>query len=243
MSERNDPKTHPVFIRILRKILIWRAQRVVVQTQDIANYFPRLMKKKINIIYNPISDKYIWKSGLKADKKKVIITVGRLSPQKNHIMLINAFAKVNEKHPEYQLHIYGDGEIREKTESYIKAKGLEGRIILKGRCNCLGEVLSHAEIFAMSSNYEGMSNALIEAMYVGVPVVTTAVSGTKELIEDGANGFVVSVGDEKAFADALMKLVENKTLRESFAEKEVGIIKKVNPSIIFKQWETIIKEI
>lgn len=243
ISERNDPKTHPVFIRILRKVLIWRAQRVVVQTQDIANYFPRLMRKKIEIIYNPISDKYIWKSGLKADKKKIIITVGRLSPQKNHVLLINAFAKVSEKHPEYQLHIYGDGEIREKTESYIKAKGLEEKVILKGRCNCLGEVLPHAEIFAMSSDYEGMSNALIEAMYVGIPVVTTAVSGTKELIENGTNGFVVSVRDEKAFAEALMRLVENKTLRERFAEKEVDIINKVQPSIILKQWETIIKDV
>lgn len=243
VSERNDPKTHPIFIRILRKILIWRAQRVVVQTLDIANYFPRLIREKIDIIYNPISDKYIWKSGLKAEKKKIIITVGRLSPQKNHIMLINAFAKVIEKYPEYQLHIYGDGEIREKTESYIKAKGLEENVILKGRCNSLGDVLPQAEIFAMSSNYEGMSNALIEAMYVGVPVVTTAVSGTKELIEDGTNGFVVPIGDEKSLAEALMKLVENKALREQFAEKGVDIIKKVHPSMIFKQWKTIIKNI
>lgn len=243
VSERNDPKTHPVFIRILRKILIWRAQRVVVQTQDIANYFPHLMREKIGIIYNPISDKYIWKSGLKADKKKVIITVGRLSPQKNHVMLINAFAKVSEKYPEYQLHIYGEGEIRRKTETYIKKKGLDEKVILKGRCNNLGEVLPHAEIFAMSSNYEGMSNALIEAMYVGIPVVTTAVSGTKELIEDGINGFVVPIEDEKAFAEALMKLVEDNTLREQFAEKEVEIINKVQPSIILKQWETIIKDV
>lgn len=243
VSERNDPKAHPIFIRILRKILIWRAQRVVVQTLDIANYFPRLIREKIDIIYNPISDKYIWKSGLKAEKKKIIITVGRLSPQKNHIMLINAFAKVNEKYPEYQLHIYGDGEIREKTESYIKTKGLEDNVILKGRCNSLGDVLPQAEIFAMSSNYEGMSNALIEAMYVGVPVVTTTVSGTKELIEDGTNGFVVPIGDEKSFAEALMKLVENKALREQFAEKGVDIIKKVHPSMIFKQWKTIIKNI
>lgn len=243
VSERNDPKTHPIFIRILRKLLIWRAQRIIVQTQDIANYFPRLMRKKIDIIYNPISDKYIWKSGVKADKQKVVITVGRLSPQKNHIMLINAFAKVNEKFPDYQLHIYGDGEIREKTKSYIKSKGLEKKIILKGRCNNLGEVLPHAEVFAMSSNYEGMSNALIEAMYVGIPVVTTAVSGTKELIENGTNGFVVPVGDEKSFAEALMKLLDNKKLREQFAEKGVTIINKVKPSIILKQWEAIIKNI
>lgn len=243
VSERNDPKTHPLIIRILRKVLIWRTQRLVVQTQDIANYFPRLMQKKIDVIYNPISNRYIWKSGLKAYKEKVIITVGRLSPQKNHKMLINAFASVSKRHPEYQLHIYGDGEIREETKSYIKAKGLEDKIILKGRCNCLGEILPHAEIFAMSSDYEGMSNALIEAMYVGIPVVTTAVSGTKELIEDGTNGFVVPVGDEKAFAAALMKLVENKTIREKFAEEEVRISDKVQPSMIFKQWEEIIKNI
>lgn len=70
VSERNDPTAHKFPIRLLRKILIWRAQRIVVQTEDIAAYFPRFLRNKINIIYNPISDKYIWKSGLSAVKEK-----------------------------------------------------------------------------------------------------------------------------------------------------------------------------
>lgn len=242
-SERNDPTAHIFPIRILRKILIWRAQKIVVQTQAIAEFFPNLLQNKIEIIYNPISDKYIWKSGLVADKKKIIVSVGRLSPQKNHKMLINAFAKLYEKYPEYQLHIYGDGEIRAKTIAYIKDKKLEGKVVLKGRCNNLEDVLPKAEIFAMSSNYEGMSNALIEAMYIGIPVVTTAVSGTKELIDSGKNGLVVPIKDERAFVEALLQLVEHEQLRHRMAEEEVMIINKVSPSTIFKQWENVINEV
>lgn len=243
VSERNDPTAHMLPIRVARKLLIWRAQELVVQTQDIANYFPHLMKKKIDIIYNPISDDYVWKSGLTAEKDKVIVNIGRLSPQKNHKMLINAFSVVSKKYPEYQLHIYGEGEIQAETESYIALKGLQGKVILKGKCNTLGNVLPKAEIFALSSDYEGMSNALIEAMYVGVPVVTTAVSGTKELIDNGKNGYIVPVGDEKAFTEALMTLVENKNIRNQFAQKEIQIITKVQPLCIMNKWQEIINKV
>lgn len=243
VSERNDPSCHPLVIRIMRKMLVWRAQKVVVQTQDIANYFPKLLKKKIQIVYNPISENYIWKSGLDAPKDKVIVSVGRLSPQKNHKILIDAFYEVHERHPDYQLHIYGEGEIQHQTELYIRSKKLEGKVILKGKCNTLGEVLPHAEIFAMSSDYEGMSNALIEAMYIGLPIVTTAVSGTKELIENGKNGFVVPIGDKIKFTEALLYLVENENIRESLSVEASQIIGKVQPSIIMNEWENLINKI
>lgn len=121
-------------------------------------------------------------------QKKVIATVGRLSPQKNHRMLINAFAEVNKLYPEYELHMYGDGEIRKQTEEYIHSLGLDGKVILKSKSNQLAEILPHAEIFAMSSDYEECQMRSLNNVY-GNPVVTTAVSGTKELIENGHNGF------------------------------------------------------
>ena len=243
VSERNDPRAHKLLIRIMRKILILRAQGLVVQTRDIAKYFPFFMQNRITIIYNPISENFVWKSGLFAQKEKVIVNIGRLSPQKNHKMLINAFSHLSSQNPEYQLHIYGEGEIEEETKAYIKYKNLEGKVILKGKSNMLGEMLPKAEIFALSSNYEGMSNALIEAMYVGVPVVTTAVSGTHELIMNGENGFVVPVGDEIAFSEALIKLVEDKDLRHKFASESTNVIEKVELFRIVNQWDELIKRV
>ena len=243
VSERNDPTVHILPIRIMRKLLIWRAQKLVVQTHDIASYFPRLMQNKIEIVYNPISDKYVWRSGISAQKEKVIVTVGRLSPQKNHKMLINAFSFIVLEHPDYQLHIYGEGEIEEETKAYVKAKNLEGKVFFKGKCDTLWDVLPKAEIFALSSDYEGMSNALIEAMYVGLPVVTTEVSGTKELIESGKNGIVVPVGDEQKFTEALEKLIQDENLRIQLAKNAVQIIGKVQPLAIMNQWENIISEV
>ena len=107
----------------------------------------------------------------------------------------------------------------------------------------MSEVLPHAEIFVMSSDYEGMSNALIEAMYMGIPVVTTSVSGTKELISNGVNGFIVPIRNQKAFTEAIIKLIESKALRDKFASEEVNIINKVSPLIIFNQWENVINKV
>lgn len=243
VSERNDPTSHPFYIRILRWLLIYRSQRIVVQTQDIANYFPKCIQNKIDIVYNPVSNKYVWKSALSANKERVIMTIGRLSPQKNHKMLINSFEEVVKIHPEYQLHIYGEGEIREDLDAYILSKNLQDKVILKGRSNSLEQILPKADIFVMSSNYEGMSNALIEAMYVGVPVVTTNVSGTKELIDNGKNGFIVPLKNERALTAALITLVENSALRESFAKEAVEIIKWVNVPTIIDKWQEIFNKV
>lgn len=240
VSERNDPNAAGFFKKILRRLFIWRSQAIVVQTNEIKKYFPKKLWKKIQIIYNPISSKYVWKSGITAKKSKLIINIGRLSPQKNHKMLIDAFRIFQTAHPEYHLNIYGEGEIHDRIQQYINISGLSDKITLMGRCECLNEVLPHAEIFALSSNYEGMSNALIEAMYVGIPVVTTAVSGTEELIESGRNGLVVPIKDTLAFASAMNNLIENKSLSKQMAVEETNIAFKVNPEVIIRKWEHLI---
>lgn len=240
VSERNDPNAASLLRKILRRLLIGRSQAIVVQTQDIRKYFPQKLWKKIQIIYNPISSKYIWKSGLIVKKDKTIINIGRLSPQKNHKMLIDAFAIVSKSHPDYKLHIYGEGEIHSEISNYISQKGLSDKVILKGRCNNMEDILPHAEIFVLSSDYEGMSNALVEAMYVGIPVVTTSVSGTEELIANGKNGYIVPIKDYNALASRICILIENKKLAKSIARNETEIKSKVELNVITKQWESLI---
>ena len=243
VSERNDPDSASVFRRIARRLLLWRAQKIVVQTKSVADRMPRYSSSKQVIIYNPISDKYVCGKGLETEKENLLISVGRLSPQKNQKMMIDGFSEFLTQHPDYRLEIYGEGEIHDELTTYIKKKNLEEKVILMGRCNNLQDVLPKAKIFVMTSDYEGMSNAMMEALYVGLPVVTTAVSGTEELIVNGENGIVIPIGDKDAFTNAIINLAGDEKRLESMAKKAMMIKEKVQLSSIIPQWNSLINSL
>lgn len=243
VSERNDPDAASMFRRIARKLLIWRAQAVVVQTQSIAERMPSSVRNKQTIIYNPISDKYTSGSALDSEKDNLIVSVGRLSPQKNQKMMIDGFKELLKVKPEYRLEIYGEGEIHEEIEDYIKESELTNKVLLKGRCNELQNVLNRAKLFVLTSNYEGMSNAMMEALYMGLPVVTTSVSGTEELIVNEVNGVIVPIGDTKAYTDIIINLVSDETKLLAMAKKAVEIKDKVEIKSIVPKWISLIKDV
>lgn len=224
-SERLDPAAMSKTRKILKRLLLPYADWLVVQTQSIKDYFPESIQKKTSIIYNPVVTEVfreIDNGQLTIENEgrlNRIISVGRLYPQKNQEMMIRAFAKVAEKFPDWQLVIYGEGPLRESLELIVESLEMEGRVLLPGRTEHVIEELRKSKIFCMSSDYEGMSNSMIEAICVGLPIVTTAVSGVKELIEDGVNGIVVPCGDEDAMGVALSKLLSEESLRQAFATK------------------------
>ena len=198
---------------------------------------------KTSDVYDPISDKYVCGKGLETEKENLLISVGRLSPQKNQKMMIDGFSEFLTQHPDYRLEIYGEGEIHDELTTYIKKKNLEEKVILMGRCNNLQDVLPKAKIFVMTSDYEGMSNAMMEALYVGLPVVTTAVSGTEELIVNGENGIVIPIGDKDAFTNAIINLAGDEKRLESMAKKAMMIKDKVQLSSIIPQWNSLINSL
>lgn len=240
VSERNDPDAASLMRRLLRYTLLWRADRLVVQTTNIARKMPLYCQNKIDIIYNPISEKYISGSALNCSKENLIVSIGRLSPQKNQKMMIDGFCELLRQHPEYRLEIYGEGEIHDEIEAYIKEKGAEGKILLMGRNSNLQDVLPKAKMFVLTSDYEGMSNAMIEAMFVGLPVVTTAVSGTEELIENGKNGIIVPIRSKEAFTNAICRLASNEDLMKEMAQEAVKIKDKVTKDAIIKKWRRLL---
>ena len=213
-SERLDPAAMSKTRKILKRILLPFADWLVVQTQSIKEYFPESIQKKTSIIYNPVNEESL-SPALPSREGRLnrIISVGRLYPQKNQAMMIRAFAKVADEFPDWQLVIYGEGPLRAELESLVSSFKLQNRVFLPGRTEHVIEELRKSMIFCMSSDYEGMSNAMIEAICVGLPVATTRVSGTKELIEDGKNGFVVEIGDEKGLSDSLVKLMSDSDLQ------------------------------
>ena len=242
VADRNDPAKVPgnKVLRIARDILYVFADQVVVQTEANKAYF-KVLSKKTTVIYNPVDLKEYTGLALKSEKDKIIVSAGRLMPQKNQKMLIDAFSAIMKKFPEYQLVIYGEGNYREELESYVKALKLEERIFMPGSVTDLYDKMKSAELFVLSSDYEGMPNALIEAMCLGLPVISTKVSGATDLINHGKNGLLTEVGDKKEMENAIEQMLSDENLREQMAIEAVQLAEMLRTDEILKQWQQIIR--
>ena len=245
-SERLDPAVMSPTRKLLKRLLLPYADWLVVQTQSIKEYFPKSVQKKTSIIYNPVVTEVFREidNGQLAieneGKLNRIISVGRLYPQKNQEMMIRAFAKIVDEFPDWQLVIYGEGPLRAELEFLVSSFKLEGRVLLPGRTEHVIEELRKSKIFCMSSDYEGMSNSMIEAICVGLPIVTTNVSGVHELVEDDVNGFVVPCGDVFAMGAAFSKLLMDESLRQAFSANSSCKKELFNIETVVEQWLSLI---
>ena len=253
-SERKDPATLGLLRKFLRWMLLPTATAHVVQTQQIKQYYYQLIQKKTHIIYNPVNERVFeisydnhddndnLKLKVKKERLNRIISVGRLYPQKNQKMMIEAFAKIAPKFPEWSLVIYGEGPERDFLESLVSSFKIQvsSRISLPGRCETVIEEVAKSKVFCLSSDYEGMSNAMIEALCVGTPVISTKVSGTDELIRDGENGLLVDIGDTDGLAQAFEKLLSNQELREQLGKEGQKLATQFKTDTIVDQWEGLI---
>ena len=187
-----------------------RLNKVIVLTKEDRNEW---MKSNNNIcqIYNPLPFDGQDVSPLTA---KTIITVGRLSPEKNYSSLIRAWKLVYQKHPDWELNIWGDGELRDKLREEIEKAGLEKVFHLCGRTDNVKEKYLESSAYVMSSAFEGFPLVLLEAVSFGLPLISYACyCGPRDIIEDGKNGFLVEQNNEQALADAICKIIEDKSMR------------------------------
>lgn len=245
VCERNDPRFTPLQkpLRYIRNWIYKYSDGILTQTDNNKIYFPDSIQKKTTVIYNPIfMDSCFVGSAKFAHKQKTIISVARLTPQKNQIMLIDAFAKFHEKYPEHKLYIYGEGQSREKLENHIERLKLSDFIFLPGVVENVFEFLKSAEMFVLSSDFEGMPNSLLEAMCVGLPCISTKVSGAVDLIDDGKNGFLVDINSVTQLSDTMCRLAADEELRFSIAEKASTIFDILNIDIISSAWKEYIIE-
>lgn len=238
VCERQDPSNiKTAFLRSVRNILYHFCRRIEVQTSNGKAYFSKNLQKKIFVIPNPnhitIQERDLALATKKTERAAI---VGRLTPEKNHKMLINAIADVHKKHPAFGLDIYGDGVLQDAINKQIEALGLSDIIILHGKTNNVPACLAPAMMFLLTSDVEGMPNALMEAMALGVPCISTDVSGVRDIIEDGENGFIVPVGDKNALVEKIEILIASDSLRKHFSEASSAILERFDKQIIFQQW-------
>lgn len=210
---RNNPRLNPSksLNRWIRNFSIFLTEKSIVQTKEQLEYFPKWMQNKLKIFPNPIAEEFI-QTEKKFNKHEIqnIIAIGRLEKQKNFQMLISAFSRVVVSNKSIKLNIYGEGSLYESLNNFIKELDLEDSIILHGRTNNTTEVLKNSDLFILSSDWEGMPNVLMEAMAVGLPCISTdCPTGPSELIENGHNGYLIPVGDERALINTMNKVISN----------------------------------
>lgn len=243
-SLRNDPKSteRGLFLKKLRNFNYSNSKKIVFQTEGAKNYFSERIQRKGVIIRNPL------KEGLpywnEADHEKVFITACRLSTQKNIPMLIKAFAAFYPTHKEYSLEIYGNGSDEYKKQFGILAAELGvGEVVhFKGNSAEIHKHMCRAEAFVLSSNYEGLSNSMLEAMAIGVPCICTDCppGGARDVMAARGAGILVPVGDVAAFTSAMQKVAGSSELRIRLSENEKYIREELRPEKIYKQWVDVL---
>lgn len=243
ISIRNDPnKEYPNFIfRFLAKHLYKRADGVVFQTEDAKRWFPKSIQKKSTIIFNPVNQVF-FETAFDGDRKN-IVTTGRLVPQKNHELLIKAFSLIASQIEE-NLYIYGEGELRTKLEGLVKKLNLEDRVFLPGAVKDVANTIKSAKLFVLSSDYEGMPNALMEALTLGIPCISTdcPCGGSKMLIENGVNGILVSTNCEQELADKMLYILSNYEKAKFMGENSKVRAEEYRNDNICMQWEVFVKK-
>lgn len=244
-SERGDPTDdeYKGFLGLLRMIFFNFIDGFVFQTKRARECFPKSIQKKGIVINNPVYIKYD-DFPIPVKRRKIIVNVARLHEQKNQSLLINAFAKISDHFPEYILEIYGEGELKNKLKDLIKKLNLQNKVFLKGTTEKLFEVIFDASLFVLSSNYEGMPNALMEAMALGIPCITTdwKPGAASEFIIDGENGLIVSRNSVEELAEAIKFMLDNPEKADLMGKHGKKICETHSPENIFKLWDKFIKE-
>lgn len=241
ISVRNDPSKEfkNSIYKFLSKKLYKRADGFVFQTIDAKKYFNKEIQSKSIVIPNPINEEFIEDTSIINKKNNSsIVSVGRLDSQKNHFLLIDSFKEVLSKFPDATLVIYGEGSLRNKLEEYVKRNGIEDKIKLPGRVENIKELIKEANCFVLSSNYEGMPNALMEAMALGLPVVSTdcPCGGPRFLIKNNVNGILVDTNNVKQMSEAIIKILSNKEFSKYISKNAKKIVEDLNPKKINKKW-------
>lgn len=243
VSVRAEPtlEYYNPWMRFMARHLFRRAEGVILQTRQCFDFFPRKVQDKAVILKNPVSPSF-FRERYAGERDKTITAVGRVDENKNHEMLIKAFLGIAQEFEDYKLIIYGEGECRDKLIKMVEELGCSHRILLPGSIDHVAEAIYKTRVFVLSSNTEGVPNTLIEAMLMGLTVVSTdcPCGGPADLIEDGVNGILVPVGDVASMTEKLRYLIKNlqEADRLGIAARQTADI--FEPGKVYGAWENFL---
>ncbi len=240
ISERNDPKSdgRSWLVKMATYLLYPLADSIVFQTNWAKSCFPKYVQKKGKIIPNPV---YIEVKATEIKDNK-IVAVGRLLEQKNHKLLINAFSKVVEKYPDYKLYIYGEGKLRRELINQVEKLSISDNVFMPGNVLNIHERISNAEMFVLPSDYEGLSNALLEAMMMGLPCISTDCAGSNEVIKHEENGLLVPIKDVRYLSESIVRLIQDRELANKLGKNAMACSDKFKSKNVIGDWEKVIED-
>lgn len=241
-SERNDPNQTPVglYRRIIRDIIFTRAYKCVFQTQQAKEHFYNSIQKRSYVILNPINPNI--PQPYKGKRRKVIVAIGRLNLQKNFHLLINAFKLFHDEYPDYKLEIFGRGELEEELKLLINKLNLTDSVLLKGFFINIYDKIKDCAMYVSSSNFEGISNSMLEALALGLPTICTdcPVGGARIIIKHNINGILTPVGDVQLLYESMKKIVYNNDFANFISKNAINVRHDYSIDKIAKQWLNIL---
>ncbi|MFI3175890.1 MAG: glycosyltransferase [Eubacteriales bacterium] len=217
---------------------------VVVKTKHAILDFPKKIQKKAIALPNPLHEQFVVEH-LPVMRKNEIVAVGRLDENKNQKLLIDAFAKIAEEYPQWTCHIYGDGECRDELERYVNNLSCRKQIEFHGQSSHIADDIYHASIYALTSRVEGMPNALMEAMALGIACISTdcPCGGPSELITQGENGFLIPVDGEEELAHRLQDLMVHSHKCEMVGQKAWERMQEYYPQEALGTWQNYLESL
>lgn len=245
MSERGDPSktnTNTLKSKIVF-FIINRSKGGVFQTDGAKAYFGKGLQKRGVVIPNPIFLKGKILDIPFEEREKSVVSVGRLdNGQKRYDVMIDAFKLFSQKHPEYVLKLYGRGPDEERIKEWARKSGIEEKVKLIGLSTQPMQDIVKDGMFLITSDYEGISNSLLEAMAVGLPCVSTdhTPGGARLLITDHKNGLLAPIADSEALAKAMCEFAENPVLAKECGERAKDVLNRFAPGRIIDMWEEYI---
>ena len=240
-SERNDPTRRNAILRYVLRRVYRKADMFICQSKKVYDYYVFIPKKRKKIIPNMLDLRSLPAPCID-EENHTIVSVGRLTEQKNFEMLIEAFKEAMPKIPDdSNLVIYGAGPLEEKLAAKIKNEGLSKKVFLKGAQSDVLNKMAGCALFVLPSLYEGFPNVLLEAMAVGLPVISTDffTGVAKELIKK-ENGIIVAVGDEKEMAKAIVKIMNDDMMRKKCRMNNVEVMGLFGAEKVGEEWKKMI---
>lgn len=241
ISERNDPYSLNSRFEKIKKFFVRYGDIVVFQTEGARSFYTSIPLSKSVIIPNPINIPP--KQWSRVNAERLIINVGRLHISKRQDILIKAFKSISLVYPEYKLVLLGDGPDSEKLKTLTKNLGLLDSVVFAGKVNDVDDWMLRGSLFVLSSVSEGIPNALMEAMAIGMPVISTDCSpgGAKMLINDGVNGLLVENENQKELEDEILYMLENPEIADSMAAQARNDMRIYDPEFIIDKWIELFK--
>lgn len=243
VSVRSVPAREYAGKELLARFLFRFADGAVFQTQMARDYFPKSVRIKSAILMNPLLGDFS-RPRYDGERAREVVTVGRLHSVKNHELLIQAFCKLHARYPDYVLRIFGEGDHRGTLESTIANLQSENFVFLEGNCDKVADAIWRSSLFVLSSDTEGMPNALLEAMALGLPCISTdcPCGGPATIIKNGVNGLLIPVRDEDALVNAMDRILSDSEYGDLLGREAQKVKEEFAPEKVYAEWERYIME-